>query len=839
MTSSEALRKGGNSGPAVTPGKPDESLLIQAVSHTHAQLRMPPSGKLSDAEISALRKWVADGAVWPDSAVRQMAKAGGVYRITPEQRAFWSFQPVKKPAVPFVKNAGWVKSPVDAFLLKQMEAKGIRPTTPAPKYVLLRRVYLDLIGVPPTAGEIDAFERDRSPKALQTVVDELLSSPRYGERWGRHWLDVARYTDDKLNIVADEPYANSFRFRDWVVKAFNDDMPYDRFVKAQLAADLLPEKDREPLIAGLGFYGMSAQYQEDRPDVTGKAFLGLTVGCAQCHDHKFDPISTKDYYSWLGVFTSTRLKEHPLAAPPVVEDFQKREKEIAYLQKELDRFRQMQSRQLAEILMTRIHKYIPAAWKVMGPWKATVADTSKSDGLDEGTLHRWVNYFGLKDHEGDYLTGWRKLIAEGGDLAAAQGVGREFEATVTAVHQEIRGIEEKNLATLDGNPALAKVALAPYPRAKYVFWVDLFGDSLTGVTNRKGARVLQYSGDDLDRFLEGEWKQHSAELQAKLATKKKEMPPKYPFLHIVEDLEKPKDMKVHIRGNPENPGEEATRAFLSILSPATPTPFRNGSGRLELAEAIIDPRNPLTARVMVNRIWAWHFGEGIVRTPSNFGQLGDRPSHPEMLDYLAARFVESGWSVKAMHREIVLSSAYALSTDLFGANTKIDAENRLLWRANIRRLDVEALRDSVLAVAGTLDPAIGGPPTPINDEKNRRRTLYSFVSRRKLDPTLAAFDFPSANDSSEQRLLTNTPIQRLYLLNSDFMMSQAEQFAQRVKISAGEEPATQVRETFRSALGRIPSADEVRWGREFLESGESLSRLAQALMSSNEFLYVQ
>ena len=838
MTSGESLRKGGNSGPAIIPGNPDESLIIQAVTHKHARLKMPPQGKLGEAEIAALRKWIADGAVWPEAPV-QPAKAGEAYKITNDQRAFWSFQRVKKPAVPQVKNARWVKTPVDAFLLKAMEDKGVQPSSPAPKHVWLRRVYLDLVGVPPAPDEVDAFERDKSPDALRTVVNRLLASPRYGERWGRHWLDVARYTDDKLNIVADEPYANAFRFRDWVVKAFNDDMPYDLFVKAQLAGDLLPVKDREPLLAGLGFYGMSAQYQEDRPDVTGKAFLGLTVGCAQCHDHKFDPIPTKDYYSWLGIFSNTRLKEYPLAGKAVVDAYQKKEKEIEDLEKELTRFRQSQSRLLAEILATRISKYIQAAYRVAGPEKMAVADAARSASLDQETLQRWVDYLGKKDHEGSYLNGWRDLLAKGGNAAA---VGDALQAEVLAIHSEMRSIEEKNLATLggaEGNPALAKIVLLPYPRDKYVFWAGLFGESRTGFTSRKEVRVLEYTGDDLDRFLSGEWRQYSDELKARLAAAKKELPAKYPFLHIVEDVEKPKNMQVHIRGNPENLGEEAPRAFLSILSPGTPKPFTNGSGRLELAEAIASADNPLTARVMVNRIWTLHFGAGIVRTPSNFGQLGDRPSHPELLDYLAARFVESGWSVKAMHREIVLSSAYALSAQPVEANMKIDPENRLLWRANVRRLDVEALRDSVLAVAGTLDSTVGGPPEPINDEKNNRRTLYSFVSRRKLDATLATFDFPNANDTSEQRILTNTPLQRLYLLNSKFMMKQASHLAERVKKSAGNDPVAEVRESYRLALGRSPSAEELRWGREYLQSGEPLARFTQAILSSNEFLYFQ
>ena len=372
MVSGESLKKGGNSGPAVVPGKPEESLLFQAVTHSHARLKMPPQGKLSDDEITILRKWITDGADWPESK-QVSAPKDSAYRITPEQRQFWSFQPVHKPALPAVRNRQWVKTPIDAFILARLEKEGLQPTAPAPKPVLLRRLYLDLIGLPPTPAEVDAFENDKSPGALATVVDRLLASPNYGEKWGRHWLDVARYTDDKLNIVADEPYANSFRYRDWVISAFNEDMPYDLFVKAQIAGDQFPEKQKDRLMAGLGFYAMSAQYQEDRPDVTGKAFLGLTVGCAQCHDHKFDPIPTKDYYALLGVFSSTRIAEHPLAPADVVARFDRQEKEIKQLKKTLDEFRERQARQLAEILAPRTAKYLIAVSKVVGPSKQDAA----------------------------------------------------------------------------------------------------------------------------------------------------------------------------------------------------------------------------------------------------------------------------------------------------------------------------------------------------------------------------------------------------------------------------------------------------------------------------------
>lgn len=841
IVSAESLRKGGNSGPAVIPGKPDESLLFQAVTHTHARLKMPPQGQLSAEEIDVLRRWIADGAEWPETKAT-VVKSGNGYQITAEQRQFWSFLPVRKPKTPSTTNRTWGKAPVDAFILTRLEKEGLQPVAAAPKAVLLRRAYMDLIGLPPKPEDVDAFVNDKSPDAFAKVVDQLLASRHYGERWGRYWLDVARYTDDKLNIVEDEPYANSFRYRDWVIQAFNDDMPYDLFVRAQIAADLLPTAERERLLPALGFYAFSAQYQEDRPDVTGKAFLGITVGCAQCHDHKFDPIPTKDYYALLGVFQNTRLKEHPLAAKDVVESYDKRSEEIKALKKKLGDFRDRQTRQLAEILAEQTARYITAAWQVLGPAKASADDVAREQELDTETLKRWIRYLDKKQHTHKHLDAWQRLREDAtANEAAVKTVALDFQQQLLAVHSEIVSIEEKNLATLggaEGNPALAKVVLLPYPRDKYVFWSEFFGDSRTGFSADRSERVLQYKGEAIDRFLQGEWKRYAENLVAELDRREAELPAKYPFLHIIEDVEKPKNLQVHIRGNPENLGEEAPRAFLSILCDQTPQPFTKGSGRLELAEAIVNPDNPLTARVMVNRIWANHFGEGIVRTPSSFGQIGERPSHPELLDFLAARFIETGWSVKAMHREIMLSATYALSSQPVEVNVKKDAANRLYWRANVRRLDVEALRDSVLAVSGQLNAAIGGQAQPIGDECNLRRTVYSFVSRRKLDRTLAVFDFPNANDTSEKRISTNTPLQRLFLLNSAFITQQAGKFADRIAAEAGEDPAARIQRAYRLSFGRLPNAEEIRWGREYLASGGGWPEYLQAILASNEFLYV-
>jgi mono/diheme cytochrome c family protein len=814
LTSHAALLKGGNSGPAVVAGDPEHSLLIRAVSYTHEKIRMPPSAKLSAEEIRDLAAWVKLGAVWPGGdPAASTAKEG--YRITPAQRAFWSFQPVRKPNPPPVRDKAWSRSPIDRFILSALEAKGLKPGPPAPKRTLIRRAYFDLTGLPPAPEEVDAFAADNSPNAFAKVVDRLLESPHYGERWGRYWLDIARYSDDKLNSTMDEPYPNSFRYRDWVIQAFNDDLPYDEFVKAQIAGDLLetPGRDKAKLAAALGFYALSPEFQDDRVDATTRGFLGLTAACAQCHDHKFDPIPTKDYYGLLGVFTSTKTHEWPLAEASIVERHKARKKAVEAQKEKLKQFLEAQASQLAEILAGRAAEYLSAADK-----------PEAAEGLDGETLARWKKYLAKKDKEHPFLKAWL-AGPEAGTAAAATA----FQELLLSVAAERKSIEEKNFIRLGGSKArndLSRADLLSLDRDKYFLWKDFFSPS----------GILYYNGDAIGRFLSGEWKTHLDRLRADLDAFEKAVPEQYPFLHTITDVEQPKNQRIHIRGSRDNLGDEAPRGFLSILRDGEPQPFRKGSGRLELAEAIADPANPLTPRVMANRIWLNHFGSGIVRTPSNFGQLGERPSHPELLDYLAARFLENKWSIKAMHREIMLSAVYALSSQESPRNAAADPDNRYYWRANVRRHDAEALRDSLLFVSGRLDASIGGPAARLTDS-NRRRTVYAFVSRRRPDATLALFDFPNPNNTSEQRDLTSTPLQRLFFLNSGFVMNQAAALACRLE-SEGPDPA-RIRKAYRILFGREPSSEEAALGLAFLkQQPDSWTRYAHVLLSANEFLFV-
>src|SRR5665213_2652675 len=746
LDSREHMLAGGKSGPAIRPGDPDDSLLIQAIRQTRPNLKMPPGGKLKDDEIAAVAAWIKSGAAWPAGPVKPVQ-----YTITAEQRAFWSFRPVAEPGAPKTKDAKWAHGDLDRFILAKLEEKGLAPARPADRRTLIRRAYLDLTGLPPLPVQAEAFIRDKSPDAFAKVVDGLLASPRYGERWGRYWLDISRYSDDKLNSTQDEPYINSFRYRDWVIGAFNSDMPYNQFVRAQIAGDQLPEKDKYE--AGLGFYALSPEMQDDRVDATTRGFLGLTVACAQCHDHKFDPIPQSDYYSLLGIFANTNLAQYPLAPKDRVDAYNAAKKKVDDKQAEINAFVKQQSDSLAEILASHTAGYI------LGP---------SDPALDNETEGKWKKYLASPIKEHPYLKAWFAAKTPEEKQKAAE----DFQTLVIAVNAEKKQVDDKNHITLGLNPNrndLSQANLVSLDRDKFVLWEEIFGD--------KG--VLHYGELRIDRFLAGQWKEHRDDLSKELASFRKQVPPEYPYLQIIEDKQKPAEQHVWIRGDRSNPGALAPPRFVSILSAGEPKSFTKGSARLELADAIVAPANPLTARVIVNRVWQHHFGQGIVRTPGNFGAQGDRPSNPELLDYLAAEFVKNGWSLKKLHRTIMLSAAYRLSAEPVAKDIAVDPDNRLVWRFNRQRLDAEALRDDLLFVSGRLDVKEGGLAEKIG-EANRRRTVYCFVSRRKLDSQLALFDFPNPNNTSEQRNATNVPPQRLYFMNNEWVIAQAKAMAERL-----------------------------------------------------------
>ncbi|HEY3789719.1 MAG TPA: PSD1 and planctomycete cytochrome C domain-containing protein, partial [Urbifossiella sp.] len=618
LDSREAILKGGDSGPAVVPGKPEKSLLISAVHATKDELKMPPKGQLMPAQIAALETWIRNGAVYPAGA----KIAAALDPTSAEARQFWSFRPLRPISPPPVRDAKWLRRPIDSFLLAAMEQHELSPSAPADRRTLIRRAAFDLTGLPPTPEEVDAFIRDTRPDAYARLVDRLLASPHYGERWARYWLDLARYCDVPETWMT--PKGQAWPYRDWVVKALNDDLPYDQFVMKQLAADLMPgvsPKDR----AALGFLGVSPDYWkelqldveviksivadewEERIETVSGTFLGLTTACARCHDHKFDPISTNDYYALAGVIAGTRQVDLPLLPDATVAAVRKAEAEIKTLEGRI---------------------------KTLLASKPAPADARAQLLELESRIKRLEDTPGFKD-------------------------------------VLVRGVADAQISVISRGPNMTRLEFE------------------VGVG---------------------------------------------------------RDIAMHTRGNPSRPGPIVPRRFLTVLSHEGSKPFTQGSGRLELARSIVTDGAPLAARVMVNRVWKHHFGRGLVDTPSDFGRQGDRPSHPELLDDLAARFIANGWSLKWLHREIMLSSAYQQSSgersSEFGTrNSAIravigfadsefrtphlqDPDNRWLWRMNRCRLEVESWRDAMLAVNGTLRREVGGPAQELTDASNRRRTLY-------------------------------------------------------------------------------------------------------------------
>jgi hypothetical protein len=863
LDSRSSILKGGKSGPAVVPGQPDESLLIRAILQTDPKLKMPVGGKLKDQEIADLR--VKSGVAWPEVSPAAESRQVG---IDPKRREFWSFQPLRKGPLPTVRNRTWPRTAIDHHILAKLEKHGLTPAPAADKRTLIRRATFDLTGLPPAEKEIDAFLADASPAAFAKVVDRLLDSPQYGVRWARYWLDVARYGEDDVRGSVEPPkpaYPNAWRYRDWVIEAFNQDLPYPLFVKAQIAGDLMDGKN-EKLVAGLGFFGLGPWYYDtadprdaranernDRVDALSRGFLGLTVACARCHDHKYDPITIKDYYALAGVFAGTEYQEISLAPADVVARYKAHRKRIADQEAAIKEFLAAQNEQLAAIQAHKTAAYFEGAWKVLGSQKRDAQQVAQADMLDQQTLARWVRYLGDPKKDHPYLKSWNEDVASSAEnleklvlsiLEEKKEIDQDNRVLMAIANPEKRkfGAEDESRLLPNRFTSLADycvgcdVAVKSMPRDKYVLWRDLFSPKRRLADNTwADPGVYYYSGDELEGVLSPLWKEHLQSMRTRLSALQKSAPAPYPYLHAIADLASPTDLKLHLRGSPYNLGNEVPRRFVDVLSPPGAAPFRQGSGRAQLAEAVAS--HPLAARVMVNRIWERHFGRGIVATLSNFGQLGDRPTHPELLDCLALRLLEQNGSIKALHREIMLSASYQLSGEKSDPNLAADPENRLYWRANRRRLDVEAIRDALLFVSGNLDLSLGGPSQELSDN-NQRRTVYGKVSRVRTHELLALFDFPDPGSSSERRNVTNVPLQRLFFMNSGFMGRQAESLAKRM-LSVASDDAARIRKTYPRLYGRDATPGEIELGLEFLRRGRaSWVDYAQALLSTNEFIFV-
>jgi hypothetical protein len=857
LDSRDALRRGGDNGPTIVPGKPDESLLIKAVRHS-GKLKMPKQGKLTPEAIADLERWVRIGAPDPrdEKAVAKTIDFDAA-------RKHWAYQPIKKPPRPAVKNQAWVRSPIDAFILAKLEEKGLTPAPMADPRTLIRRLYFDLIGLPPTVDEVEEFARSAKPQAaLEALVERLLASPHYGERWGRHWLDVARYADTKDGVLmyGDDrirPYA--YTYRDYVIRAFNEDTPFDRFIHEQLAADALVPEVEPWRLAAMGFLTLGRQYDnnihdvlDDRIDTVTRGFLGLTVSCARCHDHKYDAIPTADYYSLYGVFANSESPlEPPLADHPKnCKTLDEYEKQAGPHRQKMEKFLNDQHAMLTETARQRVGDYLLR----VATTEPDLAETAiyflslAPDDLRPPIVNRWRKYLEHPDRVKDPVFAlWPEFmkLPEANYAKDAAALLKRWETSPeSAWHPLVRDALQKTKLNSKADVARAYGTLlkSVYEQSKGKAATPLqqpLLDLLTGKQSPgyfpKAHTWLYMSRGEKDSY-GGMRTQFD-----KIALKLPNAPPRAMTLRDAEDLVEPVIFK---RGNPAVPGAIVPRQFLRVLSSEKRLPFTRGSGRLDLAHAITAPDNPLTARVMVNRVWMHHFGEPLVSSPSDFGARSTPPSHPELLDWLARAFIDEGWSLKSLHRHIVLSATYLQASADRPDARKIDPENRLYWRANRRRLDLEAMRDSLLSVAGRLDRTIGGRPVDIaNDPKNARRTAYGLVDRQSLPGLFRTFDFAVPDQSVERRPMTTVPQQALFGLNSPFMMEQAKMVAARTEKLDRE---ARVRELYRLTLARNPQPTEVIAALRFLDMppGPEKSQLtpwqqyAQVLLLTNEMMFV-
>ena len=779
----ESVMKGGGRGPLVIPGKPEQSLLYKVL--THAEEPKMPQGmeKLSDADIAVIAEWIRglSPSLAPAPEPGAPIRAGG-YSVTDEDRQFWSFRKPQRPAVPAVKNRAWVRNEIDAFVLNRLEKADLTPSPAAAPTVLLRRVYLDLIGIPPTPEEVAEFVRNPSEAAYRKTIDRLLASPHYGERWGRHWLDLARYADSGgYEFDYDRP--NAWRYRDWVIKAFNDDLPYDQFIREQLANDQLKPNDAEALIpTGFCRNGPTvdnADNEETRMDelddmvtTTSSVFLALTVGCARCHDHKYDPIPQKDYYRLQAIFFPFNKTDRPLVSADEEAAFKAKNKEVD---------------------------------EQLRPFRQKIAAIEKP--------HR------------------DKLLAE----------KVEFHVKLT---QSTGALEGKS-------PDEYRKELA----ARF-------------------AKDVQLQPEEIDALLSAEEMRARKVILDQIAEINKTRPKRLPAVMGVTDNNRPAKAFLLKRGDYRNKGEEVQPGLPTVIS--TGADINPENRRRQLAEWITGADNPLTARVAANRIWQYHFGKGIVRTPSDFGATGDRPSHPELLDWLALELASpkagKAWSWKAMHRLILTSNTYRQASRFDKRAAAKDPENRLFWRMNPQRVEAEVLRDSILSVSGKLNREMGGPgiypridssviasgsrprwPLEVKEGSGEwRRSVYIFVKRSVLVPLIEVFDCPVTTVSAPVRSVSTVSPQALALLNNEFVLEQSGYFAERVRREAGAAVPAQIARAFQIALNRRPTAKEAQWAADFIKAqaagyaerkhekpdDAALRDFCHALVNLNEFIYV-
>lgn len=904
--------KGGDQGTAVDLEAPGKSLLLDMLSYRDEDHEMPPSGKLDAVQIAVLADWVARGLPMPDTppANAPAAEHKSPYNntVNDETRNWWSYRPVVRPAVPAVADVAWSENPIDAFIFARLADAGLSPAPEASREVLIRRVTFDLTGLPPTPQEVDAFVADTAPDAYEKLVDRLLASPHHGEKWGRAWLDVVRYAETN-GYERDNPKPFIWRYRDYVVNALNKDKPYDRFIREQIAGDELPDGGSEGVIA-TGYYRLGLWDDEPvdklqgRYDVldgvvatTGEAFLGMTMGCARCHDHKIDPLPQKDYYKLLAFFDNvtnmhttdiTRQIVDEADAQAYAQAVDKRAQEIAQADRRV--------RTLEEMFLAGLRKADPAALPEYHPsdmsgmqyrfyrdtWdKLPDFDNTKAETT--GTLTN--NFFDLGERTRNEAFGF---VFEASLHVAAEG---EYTFYLDCDDGARLSIDGKTLLDHDGVHTLGaeKEARLVLTEGVYPIRLDYFQRSAElGLkvawsgpnfsrrplsNDRPGidiAKLIEERGASAVHGLFPDWYRQAVDTAAKL---RKEDIPGAKYAACVKEFGNtaPKTF-VHFRGNPNVPGDEVQPGFPEVLGvpdpalPAPPTDAQTTLRRTVLANWIASQENPLTARVMMNRVWQGHFGRGLVRTPNDFGQAGIKPTHPELLDWLAADFMEGGWTLKRVHKMIVMSRAYRMSSQFSETAYTKDPANDFFWRFDMRRLTAEEVRDAILALNGSINLAMGGesvyPPMPKEvletssqpdkawksspPEQFTRRSLYIHLKRSLRVPLLTDFDQADTDSSCPVRFVTTQPLQALNLMNSQFVDEEAHKFADRLEREQPDESG-RVRLAFHLATGHNPTDEEVNTGLEFmaemkhkhgLDARKALDRFALLVMNLNEFVYL-
>ena len=1043
----DSFRKGGPRGALIEPGDPESSLLIKVVQHQDEKLKMPPTGKLSETDLANLAQWVRMGAPWGVSDPGKQPSGTG----------FWAFQPPSDPPLPQLENKTWAKSPVDRYILAALEAKGLQPAPPADRRTLLRRATFDLIGLPPTPAEVQAFLNDESDGAFAKVIDRLLSSPRYGERWGRHWLDVSRYADSNgldENIL----YRNAFRYRDYVIEAFNKDKPYDQFIQEQLAGDLMPDPGDLDITLerwkATGFLSVGAKMlAEDDPvkmemdiideqlDTAMRAFTGLTIGCARCHDHKFDPISTNEYYGMAGIFKSSKTMEnfkvvakwheYVLAPEEDRERLRLHEEKIKTKQKEISLLTNSQNQKLIARGRNRVGAYLMAAGDLLEYRKTELHPLLPEDSetlpsawilrpasdFDRGNVNRKLEkgkdnlpektekedtretpYFAEYDFElaspGNYQV--QLLEVEAGKGTADLLVNRVLIRTgleaienrrpspdsagwsVAGVFPMVVGKNTIRLEHKQLFPYFEKLLIAPNPlpadspvpktrdqiaqhydvnplflkqwgerlrrsqgavhsvfylwhsygsnasldnwtspasslfegfqpstreelanryqvllRKSVKAWETLYGElektEEEGEENEAGSEKKEETERKLDdpalealrQVLYEEWGPFRAPEDFKsyypkrgletLAQRERELKsleetkPELPRAMGVREGREVGDLPLHVRGSHWNLGKAVPRGFLSFgLKEKQPLPNSSRSGRLQLAQWLTRRDHPLTSRVMSNRIWRWHFGSGIVASTDNFGKLGERPSHPKLLDWLSLRFVESGWSVKQMHRLIMLTNTYQMSSKYSALAVERDPENRLLWRMDRRRLEAEAIRDAIMMVSGGLDFEMGGSILGVKKEgyverdkidyDRNRRAVYLPVIRSSIYDFFRAFDFADPSVLNGNRESSVMAPQALFMMNGSVVLDHSRRWASELLKRRDLDDNSRIRTAYEQAFARLPNPSETEQALSFIRQiEEALSdreedsqkrrlrawqSFCQSLMASNEFVYL-